>query len=139
MNYFRTTGLYTQTLAKIILHDVTRSMAVFIVIFLSFCGALSLSFCYSDQDQQSRCVFFFSLFDTATCIRLCLQQARTGNVEENTYKTKMSDQQDIFNIRRQMSSADHEVVTVSRNIVTMLPSCNPNNWELKNKFWMIII
>ena len=30
----------------------------------------------------------------------------------------MSDQQDIFNIRRQMSSADHEVVTVSRNIVT---------------------
>ncbi|RMX57394.1 hypothetical protein pdam_00023483 [Pocillopora damicornis] len=29
-------------------------MAVFIVIFLSFCGALSLSFCYSDQDQQSR-------------------------------------------------------------------------------------
>ena len=41
-----------------------------------------------------------------------------GNVEENTYKTKMSDQQDIFNIRRQMSSADHEVVTVSRNIVT---------------------
>ena len=41
-----------------------------------------------------------------------------GNVEENTYKTKMSDQQDIFNIRKQMSSADHEVVTVSRNIVT---------------------
>ena len=30
----------------------------------------------------------------------------------------MSDQQDIFNIRKQMSSADHEVVTVSRNIVT---------------------
>ena len=42
-----------------------------------------------------------------------------GNVEENTYKTKMSDQQDIFNIRRQMSSADHEVMTVSRNIVTV--------------------
>ena len=41
-----------------------------------------------------------------------------GNVEENTYKTKMSDQQDIFNIRKQMSSVDHEVVTVSRNIVT---------------------
>nr|XP_058964816.1 uncharacterized protein LOC131791490 [Pocillopora verrucosa] len=51
----RTTGLYTQTLAKIILHDVTRSMAVFtVLVFLSFCGALSLSFCYSDQDQQSR-------------------------------------------------------------------------------------
>ena len=31
----------------------------------------------------------------------------------------MSDQQDIFNIRKQMSSADHEVVTVSRNIVTL--------------------
>ena len=42
-----------------------------------------------------------------------------GNVEENTYKTKMSDQQNIFNIRRLMSSADHEVVTVSRNIVTL--------------------
>nr|XP_058953278.1 uncharacterized protein LOC131780688 [Pocillopora verrucosa] len=28
-------------------------MVVFTV-FLSFCGALSLSFCYSDQDQQSR-------------------------------------------------------------------------------------
>ena len=41
-----------------------------------------------------------------------------GNVEENTYKTKMSDQQDIFIIRKQMSSADHEVVTVSHNIVT---------------------
>ena len=43
-----------------------------------------------------------------------------GNVEENTYKTKMSDQQDIFNIRKQMLSADHEVVTVSRNIVTVI-------------------
>ena len=31
----------------------------------------------------------------------------------------MSDQQDIFNIRKQMSSADHEVMTVSRNIVTV--------------------
>ncbi|XP_066015367.1 transient receptor potential cation channel subfamily V member 5-like [Pocillopora verrucosa] len=48
----RTTGLYTKTLAKIILHDVTRSMAVFIVIFFSFCGALSLSLCYSDENQQ---------------------------------------------------------------------------------------
>ncbi|XP_022809425.1 uncharacterized protein LOC111346401 [Stylophora pistillata] len=47
----RTTGLYTHTLAKIILHDVTRSMAVFGVICLSFCGALSLSLCYSDQNQ----------------------------------------------------------------------------------------
>lgn len=47
-----TTGLYTQTLAKIILHDVTRSMAVFIVIFLSFCGALSLSLSYSTENQQ---------------------------------------------------------------------------------------
>ena len=32
----------------------------------------------------------------------------------------MSDQQDIFNIRKQMSSADHEVMTVSRNIVTIV-------------------
>ncbi|CAH3156923.1 unnamed protein product, partial [Pocillopora meandrina] len=48
----RTTGLYTKTLAKIILHDVTRSIAVFIVIFFSFCGALSLSLCYSDENQQ---------------------------------------------------------------------------------------
>ena len=54
--FFRTTGLYTKTLAKIILHDVTRSMAVFIVIFFSFCGALSLSLCYSDENQQFRYV-----------------------------------------------------------------------------------
>ncbi|XP_022805180.1 uncharacterized protein LOC111342367 [Stylophora pistillata] len=54
----RTTGLYTQTLAKIILHDVTRSMAVFIVIVFSFCGALSLSLCYSrsSENQELRCV-----------------------------------------------------------------------------------
>ncbi|XP_058942651.2 uncharacterized protein [Pocillopora verrucosa] len=48
----RTTGLYTQTLAKIILHDVTRSMAVFIVIFFSFCGALTLSLCYSGSSEN---------------------------------------------------------------------------------------
>ncbi|XP_066015291.1 uncharacterized protein [Pocillopora verrucosa] len=48
----RTTGLYTQTLAKIILHDVTRSMAVFIVIFFSFCGALTLSLCYSGSNEN---------------------------------------------------------------------------------------
>ncbi|PFX13145.1 Transient receptor potential cation channel subfamily V member 3 [Stylophora pistillata] len=46
-----TTGLYTQTLAKIILHDVTRYMAVFIVIFFSFCGALTLSLCYSGSRE----------------------------------------------------------------------------------------
>nr|XP_058944307.1 uncharacterized protein LOC131772436 [Pocillopora verrucosa] len=48
----RTTGLYTQTLAKIILHDVTKSMAVFIVIFFSFCGALTLSLCYSGSNEN---------------------------------------------------------------------------------------
>nr|XP_058942651.1 uncharacterized protein LOC131770950 [Pocillopora verrucosa] len=48
----RTTGLYTQTLAKIILYDVTRSMAVFIVIFFSFCGALTLSLCYSGSNEN---------------------------------------------------------------------------------------
>ncbi|CAH3129392.1 unnamed protein product [Pocillopora meandrina] len=54
----RTTGLYTQTLAKIILLDVTRSMEVFIVIFFSFCGALTLSLCYSRscENQELRCV-----------------------------------------------------------------------------------
>ena len=54
----RTTGLYAHTLAKIILHDVTRSMAVFIVIFFSFCGALTLSLCYSgsNENQELRCV-----------------------------------------------------------------------------------
>ncbi|XP_022777936.1 uncharacterized protein LOC111319424 [Stylophora pistillata] len=54
----RTTGLYTKTLAKIILHDVTRSMAVFDVIFFSFCGALTLSLCYSGsrENQELRCV-----------------------------------------------------------------------------------
>ena len=54
--FFRTTGLYTKTLAKIILHDVTRSMAVFVVVFLSFCGALSLSLRYSSENQHFRCV-----------------------------------------------------------------------------------
>ena len=56
--FLRTTGLYTQTLAKIILHNVTRSMAVFIVIFFSFCGALTLSLCYSRscENQELRCV-----------------------------------------------------------------------------------
>ncbi|PFX32211.1 hypothetical protein AWC38_SpisGene2939, partial [Stylophora pistillata] len=51
-----TTGLYTKTLAKIILHDVTRSMAVFVVIFFSFCGALTLSLCYSGfrENQELR-------------------------------------------------------------------------------------
>lgn len=55
----RTTGLYTQTLAKIILHDVTRSMAVFVVIFFSFCGALTLSLCYSGsrENQELRSGF----------------------------------------------------------------------------------
>ncbi|PFX11648.1 hypothetical protein AWC38_SpisGene24538 [Stylophora pistillata] len=47
-----TTGLYTKTLAKIILHDVTRSMAVFDVIFFSFCGALTLSLCYSGSREN---------------------------------------------------------------------------------------
>ena len=55
----RTTGLYAHTLAKIILHDVTRSMAVFIVIFFSFCGALTLSLCYSNENQQFRWVLIF--------------------------------------------------------------------------------
>ncbi|XP_027057607.1 uncharacterized protein LOC113684429 [Pocillopora damicornis] len=59
----RTTGLYTQTLAKIILHDVTRSMAVFIVIFFSFCGALTLSLCYSgsSENQELRYISFYSI------------------------------------------------------------------------------
>lgn len=48
----RTTGLYTKTLAKIIQRDVTRFMAVFFVVFLSFCGALFLSVQSSKQNQQ---------------------------------------------------------------------------------------
>ncbi|XP_066015304.1 transient receptor potential cation channel subfamily V member 4-like [Pocillopora verrucosa] len=52
----RTTGLYTKTLAKIILHDVTKSMTVFVVIFLSFCGAKALSLRYSTEDHHFRCV-----------------------------------------------------------------------------------
>ena len=54
--FCRITGLYTKTLAKIILHDVTRFVAVFIVIFFSFSGALTLSLCYSDENQQFRWV-----------------------------------------------------------------------------------
>lgn len=47
----RTTGLYTKTLAKIIRQDVTRFMAVFAVVFFSFCGSLFLSARSSKQDQ----------------------------------------------------------------------------------------
>ncbi|PFX15099.1 hypothetical protein AWC38_SpisGene20699 [Stylophora pistillata] len=50
--FLRTAGLYTHTLAKIILLDVTRSMAVFVVIFFSFCGALSLSLCYTESTEN---------------------------------------------------------------------------------------
>ncbi|XP_048580356.1 uncharacterized protein LOC5510674 isoform X2 [Nematostella vectensis] len=39
----RTTGLYTKTLAKIVYRDMTRFMAVFVVIFLGFCGSLYIS------------------------------------------------------------------------------------------------
>ncbi|XP_058942053.2 uncharacterized protein [Pocillopora verrucosa] len=39
----RTTGLYTNTLAKIIQQDLTRFMAVFSVIFLPYCTSLFLS------------------------------------------------------------------------------------------------
>nr|XP_058942650.1 uncharacterized protein LOC131770949 [Pocillopora verrucosa] len=58
----RTTGLYTQTLAKIILHDVTRSMAVFIVICFSFCGALTLSLCYSGSKENQELRGFGEVF-----------------------------------------------------------------------------
>nr|XP_058957050.1 transient receptor potential cation channel subfamily A member 1-like [Pocillopora verrucosa] len=48
----RTTGLYTKTLAKIIQQDLTRFMAVFVAIFLPFCGALFLSLRSSNQNQE---------------------------------------------------------------------------------------
>ncbi|PFX12859.1 hypothetical protein AWC38_SpisGene23114 [Stylophora pistillata] len=50
----RTTGLYTKTLAMIIQEDVTRFMAVFAVVSLSFCGALFLSLQSSKHNQQFR-------------------------------------------------------------------------------------
>ncbi|XP_022806760.1 uncharacterized protein LOC111343834 [Stylophora pistillata] len=46
----RTTGLYTKTLAKIIQQDLTRFMAVFVVVFLPFCGALFISLRCSGQN-----------------------------------------------------------------------------------------
>ena len=51
---FRTTGLYTKTLAKIVKQDVTRFIVVFAVVFVSFCGSLFLSIRFSKQGQQSR-------------------------------------------------------------------------------------
>ncbi|PFX15199.1 hypothetical protein AWC38_SpisGene20588 [Stylophora pistillata] len=45
-----TTGLYTKTLAKIIQQDLTRFMAVFVVVFLPFCGALFISLRCSGQN-----------------------------------------------------------------------------------------
>ncbi|XP_022807165.1 uncharacterized protein LOC111344220 [Stylophora pistillata] len=48
----RTTGLYTKTLAKIIQQDLTRFMAVFVAIFLPFCGSLFLSLHSTNQNQE---------------------------------------------------------------------------------------
>ena len=41
--FWRTTGLYTKTLAKIVYYDIARFTGVFLVIFLAFCGAFFLS------------------------------------------------------------------------------------------------
>ena len=42
-SFFRTTGLYTKTLAKIIYDDITRFGVVFMVVFIGFCGSLYVS------------------------------------------------------------------------------------------------
>ena len=39
----RATGLYTKTLASIIMRDITRFIVVFAVVCISFCGAVFLS------------------------------------------------------------------------------------------------
>ena len=55
--FFRTTGLYTKTLAKVIQQDLTRFMTVFIVVCLPFCGALFLSLRFSQENYQFRYVW----------------------------------------------------------------------------------
>ena len=50
--FSRTTGLYTKTLAKIIQEDLTRFIAVFIVIFLPFGFSLSLSLCQGSYNHH---------------------------------------------------------------------------------------
>lgn len=41
--FFRTTGLYTKTLSRIIYRDMSRFSVVFLVAFLGFCGALFMA------------------------------------------------------------------------------------------------
>ena len=51
---FRTTGLYTKTLAKIIRQDISRFLVLFAFVFLSFCGALFLAVKGSDAQKDFR-------------------------------------------------------------------------------------
>ena len=50
----RMTGLYTNTLWKIICRDLTRFIIVFAVVFFAFCGALFLSLKATDSQELFR-------------------------------------------------------------------------------------
>ncbi|XP_015780961.1 PREDICTED: uncharacterized protein LOC107358902 [Acropora digitifera] len=49
--FFRTTGLYTKTLAKIIYRDMIRFGVVFFIVFLGFCGALYMTLKATDNQD----------------------------------------------------------------------------------------
>ena len=82
--FLRTTGLYTQTLAKIILLDVTRSMEVFIVIFFSFCGALTLSLCYSGSSENQELRYVSVEYISLTKLGSCTDKNNLAIVSYNS-------------------------------------------------------
>ncbi|XP_068676223.1 transient receptor potential cation channel subfamily V member 2-like isoform X2 [Montipora foliosa] len=49
---FRTTGLYTKTLAKVIYRDMSRFSVIFVVVFLGFCGAIFMALKSTDKQDM---------------------------------------------------------------------------------------
>lgn len=51
---FRTSGLYTKTLAKIIYRDISRFLVVFVIIFLGFCGSMFMAITATSMQDTHR-------------------------------------------------------------------------------------
>lgn len=89
--YFsRTTGLYTKTMGRIINQDLSRFMAVFVVIFLPFCLALFLSLRSHDQNQYFRLVLTLSFPSLYDYLKICSCLACLYWVMENTTRASFS-------------------------------------------------
>ena len=50
----RTTGLYTNTLARIIYQDITRFSVVLIIVFIGFAGAMYMALKATDSQKLFR-------------------------------------------------------------------------------------